>query len=149
MAVETLTLVKGKDKLELPQQNGNWVLARELGYSPVQMLVTAAAACGGYVYTSVLENSHVPAEIEKIEVSYTRDSTKKAEPISSIQINFYADFSGISRKSHSLSQTRFSELSSHPIIRSNDHGSRNSSFHLIQTTQNTLNKKAASQKKFD
>ena len=44
MAVETLTLVKGKDKLELPQQNGNWVLARELGYSPVQMLVTAAAA---------------------------------------------------------------------------------------------------------
>ena len=93
MAVETLTLVKGKDKLELPQQNGNWVLARELGYSPVQMLVTAAAACGGYVYTSVLENSHVPAEIEKIEVSYTRDSTKKAEPISSIQINFYARIS--------------------------------------------------------
>ena len=93
MAVETLTLVKGKDKLELPQQNGNWVLARELGYSPVQMLVTAAAACGGYVYTSVLENSHVPAEIEKIEVSYTRDSTKKAEPTSSIQINFYARIS--------------------------------------------------------
>ena len=92
MAVETLTLVKGKDKLELPQQNGNWVLARELGYSPVQMLVTAAAACGGYVYTSVLENSHVPAEIEKIEVSYTRDSTKKAEPISSIQINFMRGF---------------------------------------------------------
>ena len=57
------------------------------------MLVTAAAACGGYVYTSVLENSHVPAEIEKIEVSYTRDSTKKAEPISSIQINFYARIS--------------------------------------------------------
>ena len=93
MTVETLTLVQGKDKLELPQQNGNWVLARELGYSPVQMLVTAAAACGGYVYTSVLENSHVPAEIEKIEVSYTRDSTKKAEPISSIQIDFYARIS--------------------------------------------------------
>lgn len=33
MAVETLTLVKGKDKLELPQQNGNWVLARELVYT--------------------------------------------------------------------------------------------------------------------
>ena len=27
MTVETLTLVQGKDKLELPQQNGNWVLA--------------------------------------------------------------------------------------------------------------------------
>jgi uncharacterized OsmC-like protein len=90
MTVETLTLIQGKDKFELPQQNGNWVLARELGYSPVQMLVTAAGACGGYVYTSVLENSHVPAEIEKIEVSYSRDASKKAEPISAIQIEFYA-----------------------------------------------------------
>jgi uncharacterized OsmC-like protein len=90
MTVETLTLVQGKEKLELPQENGNWVLARNLGYSPVQMLVSATAACGGYVYESVLKNSHVPAEIEKIEVSYSRDASKKAEPISAIQIEFYA-----------------------------------------------------------
>ena len=98
MAVETLTLVKGKDKLELPQQNGNWVLARELGYSPVQMLVTAAAACGGYVYTSVLENSHVPAEIEKSK-SVIREilRRKQSRSLRSRSI-LCADFSGISRK---------------------------------------------------
>ena len=49
MSVETLTIQKGKEKFELPVEPTNWILAREVGYSPVQMLVTATATCGGYV----------------------------------------------------------------------------------------------------
>ena len=90
MTVETLTIHQGSDKFEMTPPTGNWVLAREKGYSPVQMLVSAVAACGGYVYASVLENSKITAEIEKIEVSYDRDDNKKAQPVSAIQIQFYA-----------------------------------------------------------
>ena len=53
MTVETLTIHQGSDKFEMTTPTGNWVLAREKGYSPVQMLVSAVAACGGYVYASV------------------------------------------------------------------------------------------------
>ncbi|WP_142972865.1 OsmC family protein [Enterococcus casseliflavus] len=90
MTVETLTIHQGSDKFEMTTPTGNWVLAREKGYSPVQMLVSAVAACGGNVYASVLENSKITAEIEKIEVSYDRDDNKKAQPVSAIQIQFYA-----------------------------------------------------------
>ncbi|KPG70157.1 OsmC family protein [Enterococcus sp. RIT-PI-f] len=93
MTVETLTIHDGRnenDKFEMQTPTGNWILAREQGYSPVQMLVSAVAACGGYVYRSVLENSKVEAQISKIEVSYDRDPEKKAEPVSAIQIKFTA-----------------------------------------------------------
>ncbi|OTN75796.1 hypothetical protein A5886_000872 [Enterococcus sp. 8G7_MSG3316] len=93
MTVETLTIYEGSngsDKFEMQTPNGDWILAREQGYSPVQMLVSAVAACGGYVYRSVLENSKVDANISKIEVSYDRNPDKKAEPVSAIQINFSA-----------------------------------------------------------
>ncbi len=89
MTVETLTLIQGADKFELPTEQGNWVLVRGQGYSPVQMIVSAVAACGGYVYQSVLENSHVTFTFEKIEVDYTRDSARRAEPLDSIQLRFY------------------------------------------------------------
>lgn len=89
MSVETLTIQKGKEKFELPVEPTNWILAREVGYSPVQMLVTATATCGGYVYSSVLENSHIPYKFDKIEVSYDRDQSKQAEPLSAIDITFF------------------------------------------------------------
>ncbi|WP_430611465.1 OsmC family protein [Enterococcus sp. DIV0876] len=93
MTVETLTIHEGNngyDKFEMQTPNGDWILGREQGYSPVQMLVSAVAACGGYVYRSVLKNSKIEAEISKIEVSYDRDPEKKAEPVSAIQIKFSA-----------------------------------------------------------
>lgn len=89
MTVETVTVYKGTEKFELAANPTNWILAREQGYSPVQMLVTAVATCGGYVYTSVLENSQVPFEFEKIDVSYDRDTTKRADPVSAIAIQFF------------------------------------------------------------
>lgn len=93
MSVETITLIQGNDKIELPREDGNWVLAREVGYSPVQMLVSAVAACGGYVYQSVLDNSHIPYTFEKIEVSYTRNEERQAQPVQSIAITFFVEIS--------------------------------------------------------
>ncbi|MFU1814748.1 OsmC family peroxiredoxin, partial [Enterococcus faecium] len=62
--VERLTIIRGVEKFELQTKTARWVLAKEEGYSPVQMLVSAIGACGGYVYQSVLENSHIPFEFE-------------------------------------------------------------------------------------
>lgn len=87
---EKLTLLQENNHWALPATPANWQLIREKGYSPVQLLVSAVAACGGYVYQSVLENSHVPFELEKIEVSYTRDEKRQSEPVKSIQVDFFA-----------------------------------------------------------
>ena len=45
--VERLTIIRGGEKFELQTKTARWVLAKEEGYSPVQMLVSAIGACGG------------------------------------------------------------------------------------------------------
>ena len=45
--VERLTIIRGVEKFELQTKTARWVLAKEEGYSPVQMLVSAIGACGG------------------------------------------------------------------------------------------------------
>ena len=39
--VERLTIIRGVEKFELQTKTARWVLAKEEGYSPVQMLVSA------------------------------------------------------------------------------------------------------------
>lgn len=89
--MEALTLVQGETGFELPFAAGNWVLKREVGYSPVESLAAAVGACGGYVYTSILEKSKIPVVFKKIEVAYTRDSENKAEPLKTISIRFFVE----------------------------------------------------------
>lgn len=88
--MEKLTINVNETTHTLPIENGSWLLKREVGYSPVQMLVSAVASCGGYVYASVLTNSKIPHEIEKIEVSYLRDENRKSQPVSAIDLVIYA-----------------------------------------------------------
>ena len=87
--VERLTIIRGVEKFELQTKTARWVLAKEEGYSPVKMLVSAIGACGGYVYQSVLENSHIPFEFEKIEVTYSREVERRAQPLKQVTIIFY------------------------------------------------------------
>ncbi|HRL51001.1 MAG TPA: OsmC family peroxiredoxin, partial [Enterococcus aquimarinus] len=54
MSIETFTLNKVGPAFTLDTPEEPWILLRGEGYSPVQSLVTAAAACAGYVYISVL-----------------------------------------------------------------------------------------------
>lgn len=86
--METLHLIQGQKGFELAQETKNWSLIREDGYSPIQMLVSATAACGGYVYQSILTNSHIPFTFKGIDVTYERDEEKKAHPIRSIHMTF-------------------------------------------------------------
>lgn len=46
-----IKLVQGKEGIELPYETGNWVLLKEQGYSPVEMLVASVAACGRLCFT--------------------------------------------------------------------------------------------------
>ncbi|MGX6962110.1 OsmC family protein [Vagococcus xieshaowenii] len=75
--------------MELPLAQGNWVLLREEGYSPVQSLVAATGACGAYVYQSVLENSKIPYTFHKVTINYERDMEHAPNPISSISMTFH------------------------------------------------------------
>ena len=89
MSQETLELVQGTKGMELPLAQGNWVLLREEGYSPVQSLVASTGACGAYVYQSVLENSKIPYTFHKVTMTYERDMEQAPNPISAISMTFH------------------------------------------------------------
>lgn len=91
MSIETFTLNKVGQAFTLETPEEPWVLMRGEGYSPVQSVVTAVAACAGYVYISVLERSKIPHEIVKVTVSYARDMEKKTNPLQSIEVLIYAE----------------------------------------------------------
>ncbi|GEQ48294.1 peroxiredoxin [Tetragenococcus koreensis] len=89
MNEKSLYLTYQDDHFELPVDSKNWILQQTQGYSPVEMLASSVAACCGYVYVSVLENSHVPHLFTRITLTYERDEAKKARPLSSIDLTFY------------------------------------------------------------
>ena len=93
MSVDTIKLVQGQKGMELPFSEGNWVLLREEGYSPVQSLVASAGACGAYVYQSVLEKSRVPFTFDRVEMTYERDETLQTEPVKRIEMTFFVKIS--------------------------------------------------------
>lgn len=89
MENEVIELVQGDLGMELPVEEGNWVMLREKGYSPVQSLVASVGACGAYVYQSVLENSEIPYTFHKVSVTYERNLQKKPYAVSAITMTFY------------------------------------------------------------
>lgn len=81
---EKLTLIQGEKGFELEVLGKeNWIMRREMGYSPVQSVVASVAACGGYVYQHLLKNSSVSAIFHRVDVDYTRqeDSVGAIESI--------------------------------------------------------------------
>ena len=88
MTTNVIELIQGKEGIELPHPNGNWVLLKDLGYSPVQSLAAAIGACGAYVYESILTKSQIPFEFERATVTYTRDEGRQSEPLKTVEINF-------------------------------------------------------------
>lgn len=85
---EKIELIRGQDGIALPFSGGNWVFLRDKGYSPVQMLVAAAGACGAYVYESILTKSHVPFTFHGVTVDYVRDESAVSQPVKKIDITF-------------------------------------------------------------
>lgn len=73
---------------ELVHKSGNWILKKDIGFSPVEMLVASIGACGAYVYEKVLTNSQVEFDFKQVEISYERAETKPAKPLSRVEIVF-------------------------------------------------------------
>lgn len=86
LTIESLVLTKDGKAFTMPSPTGDWQLLREIGYSPVQMLVSGIAGCGGYVYESVLKNSDVPYTIERVRVEYTRNEHKRSQPLATVDL---------------------------------------------------------------
>lgn len=83
-----LKLVNGQVGLELEHKNGNWVMLKDYGYSPVQMLVASIGACGQYVYKSVLEKSSIPGQLMDVTIEYSVDENSKSHQLKEVKINF-------------------------------------------------------------
>lgn len=86
--MKTLTLINGENGLELERPDQNWILLKDYGYSPVQMLVASVAACGQYVFKSILERSSIEASLKNVAVSYDVDESSKSHQVTSIAITF-------------------------------------------------------------
>lgn len=83
-----MELISGKQGFELVSENGNWILKKEIGFSPVEMLVASVGACGAYVYEKVLTNSGIAYQVENVTIDYERAEDKQAKPVSKISISF-------------------------------------------------------------
>ncbi|MFK4567308.1 OsmC family protein [Enterococcus sp. UD-01] len=83
-----MELISGEKGFELAHQSGNWILKKEIGFSPVELLVASIGACGAYVYEKILTNSHIDFTIENVQISYERTEEKPAKPLSQVSILF-------------------------------------------------------------
>ncbi|QIK58238.1 OsmC family protein [Erysipelothrix sp. HDW6A] len=83
-----MELLQGEQGLELFHKEGNWVLKRNIGYSPVQLLVTSIGACGAYVYESILTKSNIEHRLDTVDISYKVDEDDKAKPLTEVAITF-------------------------------------------------------------
>ena len=83
-----MELISSEKGFELVHKSGNWVLKKEIGFSPVELLVASISACGAYVYEKILTNSNIDFTIEKVDISYERAEDKQAKPLSRVAITF-------------------------------------------------------------
>ena len=83
-----MQLVQGQKGFELVHQSGNWLMKKDSGFSPVEMLVASIGGCGAYVYEKILTNSNVDFMIESVEITYERAENKPAKPLSQVTIIF-------------------------------------------------------------
>ncbi|MDR1606084.1 MAG: OsmC family protein [Streptococcaceae bacterium] len=89
MSSEKLIVTAENDQLLLVREGVRWVLKKETGYCPMQMVAAAAAACCGYVLSAILKRSMIPFVLDRVEAVYDRDEEKPARPISAIALTFY------------------------------------------------------------
>src|SRR5699024_3245365 len=116
--METIEIKAKNDLFELEMSPNNWKIVREKNYTPVEMLVSAIATCGGYVYQDVLRNSKIGFTFDRIEVSYSRNEAIESRPLKEVQLLFFVqvlpEFQDRSRRCLRL-------VSSHcPVIQSLD-----------------------------
>lgn len=81
-----MKLIDKSGNLELVHKDGNWVLKKEIGFSPVQMTAASAAACSAYVYEKILKKQRIPFELIGVDIDYERNEETEPRPISKIVV---------------------------------------------------------------
>ena len=74
-----LTLTYTDNRYEMQNDNAHCILRREIGFSPVQMLVASIGACGGYVLTSILDKMQIKHEMRNLEMTFEVNQDSKAK----------------------------------------------------------------------
>ncbi|TGA99881.1 OsmC family peroxiredoxin [Sporolactobacillus shoreae] len=73
--------------VELVHESGNWILLRELGFSPIQTVVAVTAACNAYVYEGILKKQKIPFKLISVDVDYEINEKLGTHPISAIHVH--------------------------------------------------------------
>lgn len=73
---------------EAVNENGNWEMNKETGFSPLNTMVLAVAGCSAGVYRNILNNSKIDHTFHDVTIDYER-SEESAKPVTSITINMY------------------------------------------------------------
>jgi Predicted redox protein, regulator of disulfide bond formation len=84
-----MELIEKSGHVELVHKDGNWILLRELGFSPVQTVVAATAACSTYVYEEILEKQRIAYKMISVDVDYERNTELTTQPLSKINVQFH------------------------------------------------------------
>lgn len=58
-------------------------------YSPLEGIVGACGACGGYVFQDILLHSKVKAEVREIEVTYETKPSPAVHALTALTLHFY------------------------------------------------------------
>lgn len=74
-----LTLNYTHNHYEMHNDHAQWALKRDIGFSPVQMLIASIGACGGYVLTSILDKMQIKHEMLNLEMTYEVNQDSKAK----------------------------------------------------------------------
>lgn len=83
-----MKLIERSGHVELIHKDGNWILLRELGFSPTQAVVAATAACSAYVYEGILRKQNIRFGLMSIDVDYEINEKLETHPLSAIHVHF-------------------------------------------------------------
>lgn len=84
-----MKLINVKGHVELVHENGNWVLSKDAGFSPLEALIAVTAACSTYVYIGILDKQRIDYTLQSVQVDYERNKVQEECPVSKIFIQFF------------------------------------------------------------
>jgi uncharacterized OsmC-like protein len=92
-----MELIQERDRLELVHEQGNWCLKEGAGFSPVQLVAAATAACSTYVFENLLNMREVTYAMKKVVLDYQLGSYYP-NPLARIDVQFVMQAEGRDRE---------------------------------------------------
>lgn len=79
-------LIDKENHVTLTHKNGAWILSEERGFSPLDTLIGATAACSTYVLKGILNKQKINYTIQRVQANYEEGTSR---PLEQIDILFY------------------------------------------------------------